>query len=322
MPTIYFMIGMPASGKSTWARDCIAEKRNNPLEDRNAVWLSSDRIREELYGSEEEQGDPAKVFDIMYQRTCDFINKDIDVYYDATNLHRKYRMETIKKIRDKCKYVDIYAYIMATPFEICLERNSARARTIPREVMDRMYKSFDVPSIAEGFDSIFIINSPEDRGFQTCKEVLSQSCDIPHDNDHHRLTIGVHCIAARNYVTRNWEKIHNEIGYYWTSIVEEAAGMHDIGKVYCKTFVKPNGKSDGQAHFYGHDSVSAYMFLSNINQCTHVFSIAARLDIALLINLHMARFKGEKYYEKLKALYPESVMKALKVLEDADKAAH
>ena len=47
MPTIYLIIGVPASGKTTWAKEKLKELDN-------AVYTGSDSIRLELWGNEQD----------------------------------------------------------------------------------------------------------------------------------------------------------------------------------------------------------------------------------------------------------------------------
>ena len=52
------MCGLPASGKTTKAKEIVAEE--------GAEYVSSDEIRKELYGDESDQTNPNKVFEIMF----------------------------------------------------------------------------------------------------------------------------------------------------------------------------------------------------------------------------------------------------------------
>lgn len=154
---VHVLIGIPASGKSTWA--------TNFCESTDKVWLSSDIIRKELYGSEEVQDNPQKIFSLMFERTCAALSEHRDVVYDATNLARKRRIDLIKKIKDKFPKILIFGELFATPYEVCLKRNSARARTVPAKAMLRMYKSFEIPTTYEGFDAIFSVLIMQKWGF-------------------------------------------------------------------------------------------------------------------------------------------------------------
>ena len=52
IPTLTLLIGLPGSGKTTYAKN-YAQKYINDV-----VHLSSDKIRQELYGDETIQGNP------------------------------------------------------------------------------------------------------------------------------------------------------------------------------------------------------------------------------------------------------------------------
>lgn len=309
---VHVLIGTPASGKSTWAK--------NFCESTDKVWLSSDTIRKELYGSEKIQDNPQKIFSLMFERTCAALSEHRDVVYDATNLSRKRRIDLIKKIKDKFPKTLIFGELFATPYEVCLERNSARARTVPSEAMVRMYKSFEIPTTYEGFDAIFLRTDNADVG--VLDERLSEAMKISQENHHHTLTIGEHCLAAQNYVVRNWKEISNDIGYYWTRCLEVAARYHDLGKIFCKTNVRPNGVIDTEYHFYNHENVGAYDFLCYADN--NLFSKQMIQDIALLINLHMIphQWREQNKKNKTQQIYGEHIWKVLLWLNKADMAAH
>ena len=61
-PVLYVMMGLPASGKSTFAKQLKDTLMSN------TVIISSDSIRKEWYGSESIQGNPNKLFEEMRKR--------------------------------------------------------------------------------------------------------------------------------------------------------------------------------------------------------------------------------------------------------------
>ena len=63
MTTFYMLVGLPGSGKSSLANKILVEAEKNG---RDVVWVSSDNIRKDFYGSEEIQGDSKIVFEEMY----------------------------------------------------------------------------------------------------------------------------------------------------------------------------------------------------------------------------------------------------------------
>lgn len=121
----------------------------------NTVILSSDSIRKELYGDENDQTDPSKVFDLMFRRTVESLNAGKNVIYDATNLKKRLRVNTLKRLKDAVKTEFVAkALIVDTDLATAKERNSSRDRVVPEEVIDKMHDNFQLPDYSEGWDII------------------------------------------------------------------------------------------------------------------------------------------------------------------------
>lgn len=315
MPIINVLVGLPGSGK-----DYYAKSKANPETD---VIISSDDISAELYGSAECQDNPARVFEQMFKRTCAAVRDGRNtIYYNATNISRKRRINLIKEFRNSLKDVDglqIYATVVIAPFSICLERNSARDRVVPEEVMNRMYRQFNVPSTAEGFGAVFVehnfnFNTDAYRNSSIDAKML-KARNIMHDNPHHTLSIGEHCISAKNYISDHKNEIVENLDMRWYTILIRSATFHDVGKPFCKVFRNVKGEETEIAHFYNHENVGAYDFLADDTSRDN-------LIIALLINLHMIFYQDAKYQERMKALYSNETWTALEWLHKADQSAH
>lgn len=128
MAAAYVMIGAPASGKSTRAA-ILAESCGG-------VVVSTDAIREELYGSEEVQGDWQAIRRTMTARVQENVGKPIVL--DATHYRSSYRREAINLLRG-AGYETVVAVIVDTPCEECIARNAARARKVPEHVIENMW---------------------------------------------------------------------------------------------------------------------------------------------------------------------------------------
>lgn len=294
-PTLILLVGIPGSGKTTYAQKYIEEYSNT-------VYLSSDLIRKELWGDEAIQGDNNEVFSLMQKRAIEALNNGRDVVYDATNITRKDRGYIISQCP---KFVKIEAHIIWAPIETCIERDSARKRTVGKDVIDRTLKRFQAPYYDEGIDEIKVI-TPDGFDRHTYADWLLPACDIPHDNPHHTLNIKDHCIAAASYLQTTYGPYVNasqDVNVYL------AALYHDIGKPYTKGFVDTNGNPCDTAHYYQHHNVGAYMFYGIIQQ---------EPEIAWLISTHMEPFFESKYYKNL----PAYLKKKVDLLHEADLAAH
>lgn len=297
MHTVYITIGLPASGKSYYYGEMLHEK---------LLLISSNNIRELVYGDINDQSHNSEVFNLMFNRTVAALKNDYDVYYDATNISRRRRMGFIKSIRQSVKGVKVVGLIFAIPYTEVFSRNKKRDRQVPKDVITRMLKSFEVPSYEEGFDGLKVINSGAfDIKDNTFWDLLNETS---HNNPHHSLSIGEHMLKAVN--------LYIEEACEYDSTIAAAIHYHDIGKLFCKTFKNFKGEKTDVAHYYGHENVSAYMYLSSSTGTDR------DLYIALLINHHMDFFKEKKYLMKVKNIYGESFMEDLEIVHKYDVLGH
>jgi predicted kinase len=83
------------------------------------------------------------------------------VYFDATFTTNWARQPVIDVAKAAGKGVE--AVVMATPINVCLDRNACRTpdRMVPHEVVERMSKQLagDPPKKSEGFDRIRVIRT-------------------------------------------------------------------------------------------------------------------------------------------------------------------
>ena len=290
-------IGIPGCGKSTHARKMMEK-------DSSIVIVSSDAIRKELYGSEEDQSHNQEVFNEVFKRTRAALANDLHVIVDATNLSRKRRIAFLKQFNNCEKRATVFAI----PFEVCCERNNSRERTVPQHAMDRMYRSFEPPHWAEGFDDIQIVGT-KDIDTMYIFKCEQENIKTSHDNSHHTFSCGIHCFEAELYIKN---KYPNEVD------LQMAARFHDVGKYKCKVFHNAKGEPTEEAHYYNHENVSAYDFI------VHYFLMPPQrvIHIANLIANHMVFYAGEQAMEKRRKLYGEKFWSDLKKIHEADLAAH
>ena len=306
---IFFTVGLAGCGKSSFYNTLVNERKGDP-DANEIIHFSSDKIRGELYGNEEDQANPSAVFAEMEKRTIAALVAGMDVYYDATNLSAKRRINFVRVINDRLRKKDITdihfrCFLFATPYEVCLERNSKRDRVVPQYAMEKMYKSFEPPHKSEGWDDIIIVTPKNANGLDYWFSTLEHLETIGQDNHHHSLTIGEHMIAAQH-----WAMEHE---YPYKVIV--AAILHDSGKEFTKVFKDGKGNPTTEAHYYNHANVGAYEVLVNRWTSNNEFW----LDVANLIVHHMDFFgNSEKQLEKIKQRYGEEFYHNLMMLHNAD----
>lgn len=307
-PKLIFCVGLPASGKSTYAKKYTETHKNT-------IWLSSDNIRKELYGDETIQNNPEKIFLLMRVRTKEALMQGINVVWDSTNINYKRRMAFLQELNKiPCEKICI---LMATPYEECLKNNANRERKVPEEVIERMYRHFDVPWYYEGWDNIEVVYAENSVNYYgTPYDFINLHSYYNQDNSHHKLTLGKHCEKAWYYVTDN-QKDNEEYNFH----LRVATMLHDCGKPFCKTFTNGKGETTEQAHYYDHQYIGAYdSFFWITDYCNSLY-------IAVLIRWHMQPYFWEKdnnakSHNKYRKLWGKELYKDIMLLHEADKNAH
>ena len=287
-PTFYMIVGIPGSGKSSFCNLMLDYSKNS-------VHISSDSIREELYGDESIQDNPDTVFRIMQERMLDTLALGKNVFYDATNITYKHRKAILDKIPS---YVRKECFVVWAPIEECIDRDNRRGRTVGKDVIDKMLKNFQSPYYDEGYSKITICTGMGDTIHTYRKEPEYMNLNIPNDNPHHTTkTIYDHCIKCLENVGRS------------DLDLVLAARYHDIGKPYCKSFTNSKGEVTDVAHYYGHQGVGAWISygISNCNE-----------HVAWLISRHMDPYLNTKYYNNLPVFLKEEI----DILHKADCEAH
>lgn len=157
MPELIFLIGLPCSGKSTWAEKMVKATegcKGNPY-----VILSSDAYIQEVADNSGRTYDQVWADNILWAQ--DMFWKDIEYYssrgfniiVDRTNLTKYIR----KKVRKFVKAISnggyVYSFSYIT-FPVSLSelenRNSNRkGKSIPLELLEKMAKSFEPVSLDE-----------------------------------------------------------------------------------------------------------------------------------------------------------------------------
>ena len=325
MAIFNLLVGLPGSGKSSYA---TLWKESLPS---SAIILSSDDIRQELWSDASNQSNPHLVFETMMERAISALNNHQDVIYDATNITAKVRKNTLARVLAGLnKDISIHATctLITCSISECKRRQGDRERKVPNEVIDRMARQFETPWYNEGWDSIYIYQNGKKQ--DVTKEHQRMTGE-PHDNPHHTATLERHCLNCM----MNMREILNKGGQDSTLthrkfvMLETAAYNHDLGKHKTKAFVNSKGDPSKEAHYYSHNNVGAYLWLSGHEKID--WTIDEFLYIGLLIQWHMQPFfvrdengdcrqNFEKWCEKkgFDELFCEQIM----MLHQADLEAH
>ena len=174
MRKLNILIGIPGSGKSTYAQTIIGSI------------VSTDTIRRSLYGDEsilysEEiakyllnknnyilSGVSEKEIDFLKRTLCEdyifqlsriqcrnYLICNKDVICDSTNHKLKYRKAIIEECYGSYDYC--YAHFLDVSLETAIRRNQERQRQESDTVIKRIFNELERPTYREGFQTIFTI---------------------------------------------------------------------------------------------------------------------------------------------------------------------
>lgn len=315
IPVLFMMEGLAGSGKSFIAETLVIKRNDKFFE---PIIHSTDALRAELYGDENNQEHNGDLFNELHRRIKEDLRNGIDVVYDATNINKKRRRAFLQEL----KHIDCHKVCICvlTPYEVVLRQNSSRERKVPEEAIKRMYLSWSPPAMDEGFDNIVLAYNygDVDQNKFTLDNFFygeTNANAIDQENSHHSSTIGGHCLEAAEYVK---EHFPNNLP------LKTAALLHDIGKVFTKSRLNSRGEVDTECHYYNHQNCGAYdsFFYMDVLNISH----AERLHIANLIYYHMMPFTSWKQSkgveQKIMIQVGKEFFDEIMMLHEADLAAH
>lgn len=155
-PALYILVGIPGSGKSTWA----AKQDKNNGGTLNVV--SRDKSRFDLLKPNEDYfAHETEAFKNYIVNICHSLVCEENVIADATHLNKPSRRKLTYSI-DRAIGADAYSIVyvcFTTPFEICMERNNKREglRRVPKEAMIDMADSLFFPDVEEDKRALKVI---------------------------------------------------------------------------------------------------------------------------------------------------------------------
>jgi putative nucleotidyltransferase with HDIG domain len=331
-PRFLMLIGIAGSGKSTVAKELMNERND-------IIYLSSDALREELLGDVDDQSKQADIFQEMAKRTKEALKNNIHVIYDATNVSRKKRKGLLQQLP---KDIDKVACFVSTEYKDILDQNMNRERTVPHHVIDRMYKTMQIPIYSEGWDKIVFFHHdnitanklPEQftdavkmgaslgrEGYGIMGFLASYFdeffgvYDLAQDSKYHSLSVSRHIYYVYRHVLENWDENDFEKDVMiWTAL------LHDVGKAFCKNFYNRKGEETRYANFIGHENVGSQMALHFLHKLN--FEDEFIHKVATLIQFHMYLLDENANRDKLINQVGEEMFEKLEFLRDADTLAH
>ena len=144
---LYVMVGVPASGKTTYIKNNL----------KNCAIISSDDFIEKKAAEDNITYDEAfpkyvkeaaRNIDVS---VIEAIANSKNIVWDQTNLTAKKRMNNLKKFPS---YYHKVALVFPIPEDLEDRLNSRPGKNIPKHIMQSMIESFEEPTLLEGFDEI------------------------------------------------------------------------------------------------------------------------------------------------------------------------
>jgi predicted transposase/invertase (TIGR01784 family) len=134
---LIMLVGIPGSGKSTWAECFVQSHPRFQL-------VSTDAIRAALYGDEAIQGDWLQIWRqvlTQWRVGVEAIRQgQLDgLIYDATNTRRRNRRDVLAAAR-QVGFTHVTLCWFDVPLRIGLQRNRMRSRQVPQPVIETMYR--------------------------------------------------------------------------------------------------------------------------------------------------------------------------------------
>lgn len=151
MPKVYMLIGVPASGKSTWIKDQTWAKDIPVVSSDNFVEYHAKRVGK-TYNEVFDEYAPIAMR-LMDNQVLICQANGTDLIWDQTNTSAKSRA---KKLAMLPKYEKI-AVVFKTPEpeEHARRLASRPGKSIPEHVIRSMIDSFEMPTDEEGFNEIW-----------------------------------------------------------------------------------------------------------------------------------------------------------------------
>jgi len=144
-PTLFVPVGIPASGKSTWA-----DHQNDQI-------ICPDTYRRQVYGGAPVNGlipdHEKEIWRWAYSQLNLAQKERHSLIFDATNLSQS-RRTRLRNLAPRHNHVAVY---FETPLELCLERNAEREHPVPEQVVADMHSRLVPPTHAEGWDDVWIL---------------------------------------------------------------------------------------------------------------------------------------------------------------------
>lgn len=158
MARVHMMVGIPGSGKSTYAKE-LSQTHGYEI-------VSTDMIRM-LHSDWEE----SMIWPEVYRLTAEYLKGGCDIIFDATNITPKVRNRFKDEVSKHFNKFEVVAYYFDTSPKICAKRVEKRNKLVnklylPVEVVFSYDEKIIESTIDEGFIEIINVNDLERKNYE------------------------------------------------------------------------------------------------------------------------------------------------------------
>ena len=138
LPKFIMLMGIPGSGKSTWARQYVQRC------DASFLIISSDDVRKSLTGSVDDQSRNAEVWEVVLAKCQASLKAGRNVILDGTNTNTVKRRRFVSELPPCIRSLKMFS-INKTVAKTRIEKDLAvgvERSSVPDSVIDRIYRQY------------------------------------------------------------------------------------------------------------------------------------------------------------------------------------
>lgn len=291
---IFQLIGIPGSGKSTWAKSYLDHR----IDASKISYLSSDKIREQLSSKPPFAGKELdevtyqklnqKVFSLMFKKYKKALwdSTITTIILDMTATSRKRRINWYQTSKNKLLPLTRFTSIifmssLTSAYTNIRKRSAEGGLDVPKQVIKQMQINLQPPKIGLDCDQIMVTGESFFTTPAQMKNAINPKQNllkVPYgqldkvNNQvislYQRFSDHLKVNEMKNLFTNHDSKYHAEnldthlslcIANSNSSILSLLSLYHDLGKSLTKKF-----HEDGYAHYYGHENFSSIVLLNAI----------------------------------------------------------
>ena len=141
MKRVVMTVGLPASGKSTWAKELITNEAGR------WVRVNKDLLREMCHNSKHSKSNEKFILRLRNLIILEALEAGKHVVIDDTNLHPKHIKAVTELVKGQAK-VEVNDSFLQVPVKECIRRDLKRLNSVGKDVIMQMYRQFLLPKMA------------------------------------------------------------------------------------------------------------------------------------------------------------------------------